>query len=168
MWNSVLHQSILGRFLVGRHLITTSISLGIICLLKCLPNIGLTLVSGICQQIYPCLLIFSIRYTTDFKNMSWISLLPIVIYTFFSNFLICIFPHCLLVKLAKDLWILLISSKNQPFITLILRMVFAYWKVFVSILLISALILIISCYLLAQVLWATHQRRIPRHRFKPI
>ena len=57
--------------------------------------------------------------------------------------LIWIFSFCLLVSLDKDFSILLIFSKNQLFVSLILCIV-----LFISILLISALSLIISCHLL--------------------
>ena len=56
--------------------------------------------------------------------------------------LICIFSLCLLVKMDKGWSILLIFSKNLLFVSLILSIVF-----FVSILLISALNLIIYCHL---------------------
>ena len=61
----------------------------------------------------------------------------------FLNLLICILSLPPLVSLAKGLSILLISSKNQLLVWLLLCIV-----LFVSIWLISALSLIISCHLL--------------------
>ena len=61
----------------------------------------------------------------------------------FLNLLICILSLPPLVSLAKSLSILLISSKNQLLVWLLLCIV-----LFVSIWLISALSLIISCHLL--------------------
>ncbi|KAM7339479.1 hypothetical protein ACRRTK_000094 [Alexandromys fortis] len=61
----------------------------------------------------------------------------------FPILFICVFSLCRLISLDRDLSILLIFSKNQLFVSLIL------WTVFcVSILLISALSLIISSLLL--------------------
>ena len=60
----------------------------------------------------------------------------------FLNLLICILSLPPLVSLAKSLSILLISSKNQLLVWLLLCIV-----LFVSIWLISALSLIISCHL---------------------
>jgi hypothetical protein len=76
--------------------------------------------------------------------MFWISTLSIVISPFsFLILLIYILSLCPLVSLAKGLSILLIFSKNQLLVLLIL-----YIVLFISIWLISSLSLIISCCLL--------------------
>jgi hypothetical protein len=88
------------------------------------------------------ILIFSIVNTQQQKN--YFKIYFIVISTFsFLILLIWILSLCPLVSLAKGLSILLIFSKNQLLVWLILRT-----DLFVSIWLISALSLIIACCLL--------------------
>ena len=72
----------------------------------------------------------------------WISSLPLVRSPLFLILLTWILSFCVLVSFAKGLSILLIFSKNQLLVSLILCIVF-----FFSNWLISVLILIISCLL---------------------
>jgi hypothetical protein len=85
----------------------------------------------------------------------WVSSVPVVTSPFsFLILLIWILSLCPLVSLAKGLSILLIFSKNQLLVLLILCIV-----LFVSTWLISALSLIIFCYLLLLAVFVSYCSR---------
>lgn len=68
-------------------------------------------------------LVFPIWQNTAFKSMflRFLEFLFICCYVPFTYLilLICVFSFCLLVNLEKDMWIVLIFSKNQHFVSLI-------------------------------------------------
>jgi hypothetical protein len=80
--------------------------------------------------MYPFLLDFPVYLTIGFQSFSmsfWIALVFVMIFPFLSLILfIWVFSQLLLVRLAKDLSILCIFSKNQHFVSLSLWLFFSF------------------------------------------
>lgn len=93
--------------------------------LYCLFHLDLSLVDHMSQEIRPLLLGFSVWWNTYFKANLWFSSLHALgVYSnvYLSTLIsfIWIFFLCLLISLAEHLSIVLIVSKNQLFLSLIL------------------------------------------------